>query len=182
MRPHRSRWAAAATVTGAAGSLACTLAMTTALAGAFGAGAATGARAVTARHSMPGMATPTPGGPLGGLIQYGPQILALSALLVTAGLAPRRPLAAVPGAAAGVLLWWGMYAQANLTVMYTAVALAYPAWTATWLWARHRPRFPTTGGSPCPLGEPSARQQRPSPHRTVTWGTLSHIGCPRTVR
>ena len=138
MRPHTSRWAAAAaTVTGAAGSLACTVAMTAALAGAFGTGAAAGARTITARHLMPGMATPAPGGPLGRLIESGPQILAVSALLVTAGLARRRPLAAVPAAAAGALLWWGMYAQANLGVMYTAVVLAYATWTTAWLWTRH---------------------------------------------
>ncbi len=127
---------------GADGSLACTVAVTAALAGAFGAGATAGARAITARHSMSGMATP--GGPLGDLMEFGPQILAVSAPLVTAGLARRRPLAATPAAAAGALLWWGMYAQASLTVMYTALALAYPAWTATWLWTRPRRDTPST--------------------------------------
>ncbi len=169
-RAHRradgtmKRAAATAALVGAAGSLACTVAMTASVAGALGAGAAAGARATAARGSMSGMATPAPGGLPGGLIEFGPQILAISALLVTVGLARRRPPAAVPAAAAGALLWWGMYAQASLTVMYLALTLGYAAWTATWLWTRRRPSPATTASDeprrhnpPCatgPAGDP----------------------------
>lgn len=164
------RAAATAALAGAAGSLACTVAMTASVAGALGAGAAAGARATAARGSMSGMATPAPGGLLGGLIEFGPQILAISALLVTAGLARRRPPAAVPAAAAGALLWWGMYAQAGLTVMYLALTLGYAAWTATWLWTRRRPSPATTASDeprrhnpPCATGP----ADDPCPTRTT---------------
>lgn len=132
------RRAAAAAGLVAAGSLAYTGAMTAALAGALGSGAAAGAHATNVRDSMSGRAAP-PGGPVGVLIEFGPQLLAASVLLVTAGLASRRRMAAVPAGAAGALLWWGMYAQRSLTVMHAAEALAYAGWTATWLWTRRHP-------------------------------------------
>jgi hypothetical protein len=128
---------------GVAGSLACTVAMTAALAGALSAAAASGARA-TAPDSISGIAVP--GGLLGFLIEFGPQILPASALLVTTGLA-RRLLAAVPTAAAGAPLWWGMYGQASVAVMHARLVLAYAAWIATRLWTRRRPHPATTTSS-----------------------------------
>ena len=159
------RAATVAGLTGAAGSLACTVAMTAALAGALGSGAAAGARAATRTGPMSGMATPSPGGPAGVLIEYGPQILAASELLVTGALARRRLPAAVPAAAAGALMWWGIYAQASTTVMYLALALAYAAWTATWLWARCH-SHPATKA---PSGPPS----RSTPSQAGYDGTLA---------
>lgn len=114
--------------------------MAAALAGALGSGATAGARAITTQDSMSGMAAARPRGLTGVLIDYGPQILAASALLVTAALARRRPIAAVPAAAGGVLLWWGMYRQNSLAAMYLAVAIGYAAWAATWWWTRPHPR------------------------------------------
>jgi hypothetical protein len=58
-----------------------------------------------------------------------------------------------------------MYAQASTTVMYLALALAYAAWTATWLWARCHPRPATTARS----GSPS----RSTPSQAGYDGTLA---------
>jgi len=71
---------------------------------------------------------------LGVLTEYGPGILIVSVLLVTASLAWRRALAAVPALAAGVLLYWGMYAQSSYPVMYLVLGLGFAAWIATYLW------------------------------------------------
>ncbi|MGH3570622.1 MAG: hypothetical protein ACRDUW_02140 [Pseudonocardiaceae bacterium] len=82
------------------------------------------------------MTGPPPGGLLGALIEYGPVILIVSVLLVTASVALRRPPATVPAGAAGALLYWGMYAQPSYPVMYLSVAVGFAGWAAAYLWAR----------------------------------------------
>jgi hypothetical protein len=49
--------------------------------------------------------------------------LVVSVLLLTFAVALRRRTAAVPAVIGGVILYGGMYAQPNLTVMYVAMIL-----------------------------------------------------------
>lgn len=112
---------------GVLGGLTCTATMVAPVIGIAGAGAAAG---------MKGMASSPAGGVLGVLTGFGPGILVVSVLLVTASLAWRRTLAAVPALAAGVLLYWGMYAQSSYPVMYLSLSLGFAAWLATYLWTR----------------------------------------------
>ncbi len=112
---------------GVLGGLTCTVTMVAPVVGIAGAGAAAG---------MNGMSSSPPGGVLGVLTGYGPGILIVSVLLVTASLTWRRAFAAVPALAAGVLLYWGMYAQSSYPVMYLSLGLGFAVWIATYLWTR----------------------------------------------
>ncbi len=98
---------------------------------------------------MPGMGPATttatsgsshPGGLLGVLVTIGPELLVVSVLLVAVSFALRRPVAALPALIAGALLYWGMYSQASVVVMYVTIVVAYLAWAAIYVWNRTRPR------------------------------------------
>ncbi len=130
-RRHGRCLAAAA---GAAGSLACGASMLLAAAGAGASAAAAGMAA------MPGTGGAPRHGLLGVLLRIGPGLLIASVLLITAAFAlSRRPRAAVPALLAGALLYWGMYAQPSLTLMYASITVGYTAWAALYLWVRHKP-------------------------------------------
>lgn len=115
---------------GVVGSVACTAAMVAPVIGAVGAGAA------ASTGGMEGMTGPARGGLFGFLIDCGPFILVASIVLVTVSVALRRPAAALPALAAGALLYWGMYAQPSLPVMYLTLALGFAGWAAAYLWTR----------------------------------------------
>lgn len=148
--PGTVRARVAAGVAGSCGSLACIASMVLPLVGLAGAGAAAGAQATGG--SMAGMgpaptststataasstASSHPGGVLGFLVTIGPELLVVSVLLVTVSLALRRRVAAVPALAAGALLYWGMYAQASVGLMYATIAVGYLVWVATYAWTR----------------------------------------------
>jgi len=134
-------------VAGTCGSFACVAAMVLPLVGLAGAGAAAGAQAAGGSMAGMGPATTTatsgashPGGVLGALVTYGPELLVVSVLLVAASFALRRPVAALPAVVAGALLYWGMYAQASVALMYVTIVVAYLAWVAVYAWVRTRPR------------------------------------------
>jgi hypothetical protein len=115
--------------------------------GLAGAGAAVGAQADAG--SMPGMGpTPSnhPGGILGVLVIIGPELLVASIILVTVSLTLRRRGAAFLSLVAGAMLYWGMYAQGSVTLMYTTMAGGYVIWALTYLWT--------------PLDHPSTRTAR----------------------
>jgi hypothetical protein len=104
---------------------------------AAGAGASA---AATGMAAMPGTGGAPRHGLLGVLVRIGPGLLIASVLLITAAFAlSRRPRAAVPGLLAGALLYWGMYAQPSLTLMYASIAVGYTAWAALYLWVRRQP-------------------------------------------
>lgn len=155
--PVTGRARVAAGVAGTCGSLACITSMVLPLVGLAGAGAAAGAQA--SGGSMAGMgpapattaastASSHPGGVLGVLVTIGPELLVVSALLITVSLALRRRVAAIPALAAGALLYWGMYAQASDAVMYAAIAVGYVLWAATYVWTRVRRPRSTLAGLP----------------------------------
>jgi len=111
--------------------------------GLAGVGVAAGAN--TAGGSMAEMGSMTSnsssghlGGAVGVLVRFGPELLVVSVLLVVVSMALRRPLAAIPAAGAGALLYWGMHAQGGVTLMYVTLAVAYLAWVTTYIWARNR--------------------------------------------
>ncbi|MBA3424274.1 MAG: hypothetical protein ACR2HO_07850 [Rubrobacteraceae bacterium] len=60
---------------------------------------------------------------LEGLLRFGPVILVVSVLLVTASVTLRRRLAALPAISGGLILYVGMYAQPNLALMYAAIVV-----------------------------------------------------------
>lgn len=160
--PVTGRARIAAGVAGTCGSLACIASMVLPLVGLAGAGAAAGAQA--SGGSMAGMgpvptststaataastASSHPGGVLGVLVTIGPELLVVSALLVTVSLALRRRVAAIPALAAGALLYWGMYAQASDAVMYATIAVGYVLWAGTYVWTRMRRPRSTLAGLP----------------------------------
>jgi hypothetical protein len=57
------------------------------------------------------------------IVRLGPEILAVSVLLVALAAAFRRRLAALPAAAGGLILYLGLYAQPSLVVMDAATVL-----------------------------------------------------------
>ncbi len=83
------------------------------------------------------------GGVSGFLLDHGPAILIASIILVTVALALRRPPAAVVAAAVGALMYWGMYVQSGLTVMYFTIGVGLVTWLALLAAARTRRRAPS---------------------------------------
>lgn len=118
-------------VLGLVGTIACGTSMVLVAVGVGTSAAATGMAA------MSGTGPDAPHGVLGVLLRIGPWLLVASVLLVTAAFAlGRRPASALPALLAGALLYAGMYAQPDLTVMYAAIAAGYTAWGALYLWVR----------------------------------------------
>lgn len=134
-----SRLLGTAGVLGALGGMSCGVTMllpVLGVAGLAGAGTAAGSEAGT----MAGMGSgPAPHGVLGLLTRVGPELLAVSALLVVVSLAMRRRAAAVPAAIGGAVLYWGMYAQGSAAVMYATFAAGFTMWLGSWVWARSAP-------------------------------------------
>jgi hypothetical protein len=118
-----------AALAGWIGSLSCVIAMTLAAVGAAGAGATS----VGGMADM-GSSASSAGGPLGFLLQYGPLILLVSIAAMTLSLASRRSIAALPALVAGAALYWGMYGQDRLPVMYAAIIVGLLTWAAAFLW------------------------------------------------
>ncbi len=121
-------------VTGGAGLLggvSCTVSMTLAMLGLVG------TAAVQAGHSAGDMAGMTAtSGPavhssdpvLAFFIDHGPTILIVSAVLVVFSLGVRRRWFVVPALVVGALMYWGMYAQSSVTVMYVASGIGILVW------------------------------------------------------
>lgn len=113
---------------------------------ALGIAAATAAATGQGMGEMNGMdATETSNGALALLQRIGPQLVVISALLVALGLSLRRPWMVIPALAVGALLYWGMYLQTNVPVMFTVSALGLLAWMGLLLLSRHSPHPPPTG-------------------------------------
>jgi hypothetical protein len=85
-------------------------------------------------------------GVLGLLIRYGPQILVVSVFFVALGISMLRRAGAVAAVAAGVLLYWAMYEQANVALMYATIVLGYGIWMLDYLWAKTGFRFSVVAG------------------------------------
>ncbi len=84
----------------------------------------------------------TSGSPFGLIIAFlvsaGPVILVLSIVAMALALASRRWVAMIPVLVGGLVLFWGMYTQAERVVMYAAIAVGMLIWVAAFAW-RIRP-------------------------------------------
>ena len=134
---------------GLVGGLLCSVSMVTASVGLVAAaGASVGAMAGMSGtgHAAPSSATSAPiRVVVGFLISWGPLILIVSIAAMCLALWTRLKAAAVGALLAGTLLYWGMYGQANVAVMYATIAIGMVAWLSAYIWAagwwfRSRPR------------------------------------------
>jgi len=121
---------------GLAGGLACSVAMTLAALGLAGAGAST----VGTMQGMGSMSGTSNGRNtvLAFLIDNGRLILVGSIVLVLIPLLLWRWPAAVAAAAGGALMYWGMYVQSDITLMYVTMAIGLAGWVALILASRLR--------------------------------------------
>src|SRR6266568_6205960 len=126
-------------VMGVLGTLACMGSMVLAVVGVAGVGISA---------SMAGMSTGAPGqaeslqhsGILAFLLQAGPVILLVSIGAFALSQATRRWVAAVAALLVGGVIYWGMYGQPRLPVMYVTMALGLLGWAVIFLWVRSPPR------------------------------------------
>ncbi len=134
----------ASSIVGVLGTLVCMGAMVLAVIGVAGVEAS----AVGTQASMAGMSTGAPGragslqqpGILAFLLQAGPTILLVSIGAFALSLATRRWVAAVPVLLVGGGIYWGMYGQSRLSVMYVTMVLGLLSWAVIFLWVRGLPR------------------------------------------
>lgn len=129
------------TLVGVLGTLTCMGAMVLAVIGVAGvstsaamAGMSMGTQATRGQH--PGL--------LAFLLQAGPVILLVSVGAFALSFATRRWEAAIPTLLVGGIIYWGMYAQQNLAVMYITMALGLFCWALIFLWAHSLPRRRTS--------------------------------------
>ena len=62
-------------------------------------------------------------------------ILVISIVAMALALASRRWVAMIPVLVGGLVLFWGMYSQAERAVMYGAIAVGMLIWIATFAWS-----------------------------------------------
>lgn len=121
------------------GSVACSVAMVLALVGLLGAGAAsTASMAGMSADTSPALHSSLPA-PLANvlffLVQTGPVILMVSVASLALAVATRRRAGLLPMAAAGIVLYWGMYLQASQLVMFAAIVVGLVAMAGTYTWS-----------------------------------------------
>lgn len=120
---------------GLLGGVACSTSMTLAALGVASVGAATAG----ATHGMAGMTSQPSRAArnnaiLTFLLDHGPAILIASTALVVVALGLWHWRAGALAALTGTLMYWGMYVQGDLAVMYAAMAIGLLAWAALLLW------------------------------------------------
>jgi hypothetical protein len=133
----------AISIVGMLGTLACMGAMVLAAVGVVGVGAS----AVGAQTSMAGMSTSAQGQATGGqptsilarLLQAGPVILLVSIGAFALSLVTKRWVAALTALLVGGVIYWGMYGQPRLPVMYVTMVLGLLGWAVVFLWVRGLP-------------------------------------------
>ena len=136
-RPSTLPWSGRiAALAGTCGSIACSVAMIVPLVGAVGAGAASGAAGMAGMGGSGASSGAHHTGLEEFLLRFGPEILVVSVVLVTASLATRRTLAGLVALGAGGLLYWGMYGQSSTALMYAAISVAYALWATVYWWAQ----------------------------------------------
>ncbi len=122
-------------IVGVMGTLTCMGAMLLAVIGVAGAG--TSAAMSGMNMGIQGQATNSQHpGVLAFLLQAGPAILLVSIGAFALSLASRRWVAAIPALLVGGVMYWGMYGQPRLPVMYVNMALGLLGWAVVFLWVR----------------------------------------------
>lgn len=124
---------AAVGIIGVLGTLTCIGAMVLAAVGVAGVGASATMAGMGAQGSV-GRDQPT--SILAFLLQAGPVILLVSIGAFALFLAMRKWVAAVPVLLIGGVIYWGMYGQPRLPVMYLTIALGLLGWAVVFLWVR----------------------------------------------
>ncbi len=120
-------------IVGVLGTLACMSAMVLAAVGITGAGAAASMAGMDSHGQEAGGQSI---GILSFLLQVGPVILLVSIGAFALSLATRRWVAAIPALLVGAVIYWGMYGQPRLPVMYITMALGLLGWAIAFLWVR----------------------------------------------
>jgi len=75
------------------------------------------------------------------LLQAGPVILLVSIGAFALSLATRRWVTVIPALLVGGIIYWGMYGQPSLPVMYITMVLGLLGWAVILLWVRGRFRW-----------------------------------------
>lgn len=131
----------AAVVLGLGGTAACAVAMILPIVGVVSSAASAGAQAAG------GMAGMGAGGHVahysgleGFLLRFGKEILIVSVVLVAGSFlarrVARRGYAAIGALVGGAILYYGMYEQSSVAVMYVTMAVGYTGWVGAYLWLR----------------------------------------------
>jgi len=131
---------AAIGIMGVLGTLICMSAMLLAVLGVAGVGAS----AVMAGMPMGSQGQAASGQPtsiLTFLLQAGPVILLVSIGAFALSLATRRWVTVIPALLVGGIIYWGMYGQPSLPVMYITMVLGLLGWAVILLWVRGRFRW-----------------------------------------
>lgn len=136
MKPIETIGQAALGIIGVLGTLACIGAMVLAAVGVAGVGTSAAMSGMSAQGSVN---QSQPASILAFLLQAGPVILLISMGAFALSLALRKWGAAVPVLLIGGVMYWGMYAQPRLPVMYVTMVLGLLGWVVLFLWVR-RPR------------------------------------------
>ncbi|MBN9392178.1 MAG: hypothetical protein J0I20_29340 [Chloroflexi bacterium] len=128
---------AALGIVGVLGTLICMGAMLLAVIGVAGVGAS----AVMAGMPMGSQGQAASGQPtsiLTLLLQAGPVILLVSIGAFALSLATSRWVSVIPALLMGGIIYWGMYGQPSLPVMYITMVLGLLGWAVILLWVRGR--------------------------------------------
>jgi hypothetical protein len=126
--PHRVGPALAG-ILGLLGGLVCAAAMILPALGVAGAGVVGMARMTSGAGAV------RPGGLLGFLLSYGPALILISTVAFTASIGLRRPIGTWTALLGGLVMYWGMYGQAGLTIMYATIVLGIVLWVGLYVWA-----------------------------------------------
>ena len=143
----KERLSSVAAAVGLLGSVACSVAMLAALVGLLGAGVAASAASTSDMAGMNGTTrSPAPAShnsslpsPLVSavffLVQSGPAILIFSIAAIALAVGFRRRVALAPLVVGGLVLYWGMYMQADRLVMYFSIGIGLAVLIGAYIWS-----------------------------------------------
>ena len=131
---------AALGIVGVLGTLICMGAMLLAVIGVAGVGASAGMAGMP-MGSQGQAASGQPTSILTLLLQAGPVILLVSIGAFALSLATSRWVSVIPALLMGGIIYWGMYGQPSLPVMYITMVLGLLGWAVILLWVRGRFRW-----------------------------------------
>jgi len=118
-------------IVGMLGTLTCMGAMILAVIGVAGVGASASMAGMN-----PGGNSSQPASFLAFLLQAGPVMLLVSIAVFALSLTVKQWVAIIPALLVGGVIYWGMYGQPNLPLMYVTMALGLLCWISLFLWSR----------------------------------------------
>lgn len=135
MRARNGTIRVAAGALGFAGGIACSAAMILVALGVVAAGAASAGAGASGMAAMGASGAASANPLLSFLLDRGPTILLVSIALVAIGVATRRMTAAIYVLVAGAVMYWAMYEQPSLSIMYGGIVAGMLVWGASWAFA-----------------------------------------------